>query len=67
MEEWYNNKYRTVASKIVNWAKMDRFAKFIYSSLIKNRFLIYEIDYSCGMGLDNCMGILALYWYFGIR
>ena len=43
-----NDKYRTVASKLVNWEKMinwakkDRLTKCIYLVLTENRFLTFR-------------------------
>ena len=43
---------------------MDRLAKCIYFILIEYEFLIYEIDESYGIELDNSIGILVRYRYF---
>ena len=72
-----NDKYRTVISKVVNWTKIDRLAKCIYSELIEigSSFLrltnlivwdwitIWVYWYNIGnLVLDSYVGTMALYW-----
>ena len=47
---------------MINLAKMDQLAKCVYFVLTKYEFLISESDQSCGMKLDNSIGILLQYW-----
>ena len=43
---------------------MDRLVKYVYLILTMNGFSLSRLNSPCGMELDNCLGILALYRYF---